>query len=113
MQGRPVNFRQVILTLYILLLSGLGIGGLVLFKDVHDEYAQLRQAEAADRRRLLDAQNRLRDQEKVLERLRDDPAFVDKVIRMKLGYAKPDEFIFRFEDSGVKGPVDTFSAPRN
>jgi cell division protein DivIC len=34
----------------------------------------------------------------VLDRLRNDPAYVDKVIRKKLGFAKPDEDIFRFED---------------
>jgi len=30
-------------------------------------------------------------------RLRTDPAYVERVIRRQLGYAKPDEFIFRFE----------------
>jgi cell division protein FtsB len=40
----------------------------------------------------------LHDQEIVLQRLRTDPAYVEKVIRRKLGYAKPDEFIFRFEN---------------
>jgi len=34
----------------------------------------------------------------VLERLRTDPEYVDKVIRRKLGYAKPDEFIFHFAE---------------
>jgi cell division protein FtsB len=29
--------------------------------------------------------------------MRNDPAFVETVIRRRLGYAKPDEFIFRFE----------------
>jgi cell division protein FtsB len=43
-------------------------------------------------------QERLKSQERVLDRLRNDPAYVDRVIRKKLGYAKPDEFIFRFED---------------
>jgi cell division protein FtsB len=33
----------------------------------------------------------------MLERLRSDPAYVEMVIRRRMGYAKPDEFIFRFE----------------
>ena len=33
-----------------------------------------------------------------LRRLRTDPAFVEQQIRRNLGYAKPDEIIFRFED---------------
>jgi cell division protein FtsB len=54
--------------------------------------------QAENRRRLAEAQEQLRNQEKVLDRLRNDPAYVDKVIRKKLGYAKPDEFIFHFAE---------------
>ena len=54
--------------------------------------------ESQNRQRLTEAQERLRQQERVLERLRSDPEYVDKVIRKKLGYAKPDEFIYRFEE---------------
>ena len=50
------------------------------------------------RRRLAEAEAKLREQEKILERLRNDPVYVEKVIRRRLGYAKPEEFIFRFED---------------
>jgi cell division protein DivIC len=98
-----VNFRKVILSLYVLLFVGLGLAGGILFKDAHDEYSRLEQVETANRRRLAEAQGRLRDQERVLERLRTDPSYVDKVIRIRLGYAKPDEFIFRFEDDDSKG----------
>ena len=33
-----------------------------------------------------------------VERLRTDPAFVEMKIRQRLGYARPDEFIFRFDE---------------
>ncbi len=98
-----MKIRRVILGLYVLLFAGLGIAGAVLFKEAHDEFGQIQQVEAANRRRLAEAQERLKDQERVLERLRSDPAYVDRVIRMKLGYAKPDEFIFRFEADGSTG----------
>ena len=97
----------------MLLFAGLAVAGLVLFKDANDEYAQLRQVESVDRHRLSEARERLRDQERVLQRLRSDPAFVDKVIRMKLGYAKPDEFIFRFDDNPEKGSAEQFSIQRD
>ncbi|HTU03617.1 MAG TPA: septum formation initiator family protein [Candidatus Sulfotelmatobacter sp.] len=100
-----MNFRQVILSLYLLLFVGLGLAGGVLFKDAHDEYSRLERVESANRRRLAEAQGHLRDQERVLERLRTDPAYVDKVIRIRLGYSKPDEFIFRFEDDDSMGPA--------
>jgi cell division protein FtsB len=88
----------VIVSLYVLLFAGLGVGGGYLFLDARHEYSRLMQVEDSNRQRLADAQERLRNQERVLDRLRNDPAFVDAVIRKKLGYAKPDEFIFRFED---------------
>jgi predicted glycoside hydrolase/deacetylase ChbG (UPF0249 family) len=49
---------------------------------------QLKQSEAAGKRRLAEAQARLAEQERVLERLRTDPEFVEKVIRQRLGYAE-------------------------
>jgi cell division protein DivIC len=106
-----VKLRQVILSLYLLLVAGLGVAGAVLFKDAHDEYSQLELVQSADRRKLEEVQLRLTEQKRVLDRLRNDPAFVDRVIRMKLGYAKPDEFIFRFEDDGGKGPTEPFTVP--
>ena len=47
-----MNLRQVIVSLYILLFAGLGVAGAVLFKDANDEFSQLKQVEAANRRRL-------------------------------------------------------------
>jgi cell division protein FtsB len=81
----------------MLLFAGLGVAGAVLFKDAHDEYSQLVQVETLNRQKLAEAQAKLREQERILERLKSDPEYVDRVIRMKLGYAKPDEFMFRFE----------------
>jgi cell division protein DivIC len=107
-----VNLRQLLFALYLLLVIGLGLGGGVLFKDAHDEYSRLEQVEASDRRRLAEAQARLREQEKVLDRLRHDPAYVDKMIRIRLGYSKPDEVIFRFEDDDAKGSAGPASTIR-
>jgi cell division protein DivIC len=99
-----VNLRKVILSLYMMLIAGLGVAGAVLFKDAHDEYSQLVQVETLNRQRLAEAQERLRAQARILERLRSDPEYVDRVIRMKLGYAKPDEFMFRFEPEDASVP---------
>ena len=93
-----MNLRRLIVILYALLFAGLGIGAGALFLDARAEYNQLKQAEAAGRRRLAEAQQRLAEQEIILERLRTDPEFVEKVIRQRLGYAKPGEYIFRFEN---------------
>lgn len=93
-----VNLRRVIVSLYLLLFLVVGVGSGVYFWDAREEYERLKQLEAISRRRLAEAQARLDEQEKILERLRHDPVYVEKVIRRRLGYAKPEEFIFRFED---------------
>jgi cell division protein DivIC len=93
-----VKIRKLIVSLYLLLFAGLGVTGGILFWDASAEYSRLEAVQAENRRRLAEAQAQLASQEKVLERLRNDPAFVEKVIRRKLGYAKPDEFIFHFAE---------------
>ena len=37
-------------------------------------------------------------QEEILRRLRADPAYVEQQIRRNLGFARPDETLFRFEE---------------
>lgn len=95
-----MNPRRLIILLYCVLLVGGGIWAGAVLLDARAEYDQLRQVQAASEAKLAAAEARLREQERILERLRKDPAFVEKVIRKELGYAKPGEVIFRF-DSGL------------
>ncbi len=95
-----MNPRRLIILLYCVLLVGGGIWAGAVLLDARAEYDQLRQVQAASEAKLAVAEARLREQERILERLRRDPAFVEKVIRKELGYAKPGEVIFRF-DSGL------------
>jgi cell division protein FtsB len=94
----PLNPRPLITSLYVVLLSGLGLGAGALFLDTRAHYRQLKQTEAIGRQRLAEAEARLREQKKILERLRTDPDYVEKVIRKRLGYARPGEVIFLFPD---------------
>ena len=93
-----MSLRRIIVSLYLLLFLAVGAASGVYFLEAREEYNRLRQQEAASRRRLVEAEAKLREQEKILERLRHDPVYVEKVLRRRLGYAKPEEFIFRFED---------------
>ena len=77
---------------------GFGLTACFLFVDARAEYNRLRQIEAVNRQRLADAQARLQEQERILERLRTDPAYVEKVIFRRRGYAKPDQIIFDFRN---------------
>lgn len=93
-----MNLNRVITTLYLVLFVGFGLTAGFLFFEARGEYNRLKQTEALNGRRLAEARTRLGEQEKILERLRTDPAYVEKVIRKRLGYAKPDEIIFRFQE---------------
>jgi cell division protein FtsB len=90
--------RRVIVGFYLVLFLGLGLTSGVFFWQTQAEYSRLRQLEAQSQRRLAEVETRLREQEKILERLRTDREYVEKVIRRQLHYARPDEFVFRFED---------------
>ena len=91
-----MNLRHFILYVYLALIVGIGAAGGLFFLDARAEYARLAAIQAENRRKVTEAETRLKYQEQVLKRLRSDPSYVEKVIRRKLGYARPDEFIFRF-----------------
>jgi len=92
-----VKFRRFIISFYLLLFVSVAAGSAGFFWQTRAEYMRLKQIEADSRARLALAEERLREQQRVLERLRNDPDYVEMVIRRRLGYAKPDEIIFRFE----------------
>lgn len=93
-----MNSRQFITSLYTVLVVGLCFGVGVLFLEAYSEYDRLKQTEAASVRRLAEVKARLEQQERILERLRTDRAYVERAIRLRLNNAKPDEMIFQFQD---------------
>ena len=93
-----MNLRRLVIVLYLVLFAGVGVTATLYFLDAREEYRQYQAIEARDRQRLEEAERRLNRQEEVLSRLRTDPAYVEQQIRLNLGYAKPDETVFRFEE---------------
>ncbi len=93
-----MNSRRLLLALFLLLLATLAAAVALFFVDTRQEYVRLRTMNLETRRHLEEAEARLRQQQVVLNRLKTDPAYVERVIRGQLGYAKPDEWIFRFDD---------------
>ena len=92
-----VNARRIVFLVYTLLFFAVSAVFGVSLWQTRAEYLQLRAQEEASRQKLAAAEQRLHEQEQVLARLRTDPDYVERIIRQQLGYAKPDEFIFRFE----------------
>ena len=93
-----MNFSKLILGLYVASFVGVALWAGSFFVQVHRDYTALKAQETANERRLAEAVARLESQERYLDQLRHDPALVERVIRQKLGYAKAEEFVFRFED---------------
>jgi cell division protein FtsB len=97
-QDPNATARRVIIWIYAGVFVGVGLLSAAFFFQTHQEYAQLRRVETETRRRIAEAEQRMKEQERVLERLRNDPEYVKKIIRLQLRYAKPTELIFRFEE---------------
>lgn len=93
-----VNWSKLITGAYAALFLGTALWAGLFFLQLHRDYTGLKAQETANQRRLTDAEVRLREQVKYLDQLRHDPALVERVIRRKLGYTRPEEFVFRFED---------------
>ena len=93
-----MNFSKLILGIYGALFVVVTVWAGGFFVQMHRDYTALKAQETANQRRLADAEVKLHAQEKYLDQLRHDPVLVEKIIRQKLGYAKEQEFIFRFEE---------------
>jgi cell division protein FtsB len=90
--------RRLILSLYFVVFIGLLLMSGAFFVQTREEYRRLKEVEARSDRQLADLELKLKEQQRILERLRNDPSYVERVIRRQLKYAKPDEFIFRFDE---------------
>jgi cell division protein DivIC len=89
--------RRSVAAFYALLFVALTLFAGLFFLRTFGEYNALMDQETEGRRRVAELEQRLVEQQRVLERLRTDPIFVERVIRERLGYARPDEVVFRFE----------------
>lgn len=94
----PSWLHRIVILLGALVAAGVLAGLLVVLSQTKAEYARLQTVEVATRQRLAEVEARLAEQEVVLDRLRNDPSYVEMVIRRRLGYAKPEEYIFRFDE---------------
>jgi cell division protein DivIC len=93
-----VNLSKFINGLFIVLFIGITLWAVTFFVQMQRELKSLQAQEQANQRRLAESEAKLKAQEKYLDRLKHDPVLVEQLIRQKMAYAKPDEFIFRFEE---------------
>jgi cell division protein FtsB len=94
----PAWLHRILLLIAAVVAAGVLAGLGVVLSQTRAEHARMLAVEMRMRTRLAEVENRLAEQEIVLERLRNDPAYVELVIRRRLGFAKPEEFVFRFDE---------------
>ena len=92
-----MTLRRSFVAFYALLFVALTLFAGLFFLRTYAEVTALEGQERESRVRLAELQTHLAQQESKLARLHNDPAFVERVIREKLGYARPDETVYRFE----------------
>ncbi len=63
------------------------------------EYKNFKVRELQYEQRLLLAHKEFQAKEDYVNRMLNNPESLERLVREKLGYARPDEMIFRFEDS--------------
>lgn len=89
--ARVVNF------LFAFLFAAVAVfAGVFLYRDYqHLDYSRKEKALLEQRLAGLQAEANTRSER--IAKLNGDPEYIEKVIREKLNYAKPDEVVFRFE----------------
>ena len=93
-----MSIGRLLATFYAVLFLALSLFAGISFLQTYQELTNLRSQEAESRRRLGEAEEKLREQERYLAQISSDPVFVENVIRKKLGYARPAEVVFRFQE---------------
>lgn len=85
----------ILLFAAIFLLVGVSVGGLLW--QSWREYQGFRQREEQMSATVAQAKGELLHRQQYLETMLEDPVFLDRVVRERLGYARDNEIIFRFE----------------
>lgn len=91
-------------TIYRAVLAALAfifVGVCVLFaialSSTWREYQAFEEKEVIYKQKLTELRAEKAEREAYLRKLLDDPAFLDRVVRDRLGYSREDEIIFKFD----------------
>lgn len=86
----------------LLMLVGMLMAMVVFFSSLllktHREFENFKSRQDRIETRLIQARNEFERKEAYLTRLLEDPEFLERVARERLGYSRPDELLFRFSD---------------
>ena len=93
-----MNYGKLIDGIFAVLFTAITLWAVVYFVELHRTLKAKQTDLATKQRRLATDQARLQQQLEYLDRLQHDRVLVEQIIRQKLGFAKGEEFVFRFEE---------------
>lgn len=88
---------RILLILLIVVLSAVSTGLILVWTQTRREYAAFQERHLEAQTRLADLQRERQSKEAYLRAFLNDPEFVERVVRERLGYVGPGEVVFRFE----------------
>lgn len=83
---------------YLVALVGLGFLFFLYFSQNYRELSRLQEREAALQRTIEAREAELIRKETYARKLAEDPEFLERIIREQLGFIRPGEFLFRFDE---------------
>ncbi|HKK18331.1 MAG TPA: septum formation initiator family protein [Opitutales bacterium] len=99
MPGNSTQRKERIILLMLLGMLGVLVvffGGLLL--KTHREFENFKARQDRIESKLIQARKEFQQKEAYLTRLLEDPEFLERVVRERLGYSRPDELLFRFSE---------------
>lgn len=90
------SYNSWILLLFIVLI-GISCVFCFLLKQSYARYSIFAKGEIGLRQNVVLAKDKLQEQEMYLQKILTDTDFFERVVRQRLGYAKPNEIVFRFD----------------
>lgn len=99
MRNQQSNRKEHIILLMAvvsLLILGIFLGSMIL--QSRREYRHFTERRVDLENRLAQAREEFRLKEAYYARLLEDPEFLERVARERLGYSRSDEVLFRFDD---------------
>lgn len=86
----------------LLMMAGVLLILIIFFSSLmvqnHREYTHFKVRESRIEAKFIQARKELAQKEMYFAQLLDDTDFLERVVRERLGYTRPDELLFRFSE---------------
>ena len=89
---------RILLILLIVALSGVTTGLVLVWTQTHREYVAFEDRRIEAEKHLAELKQERESKEAYLRAFINEPEFVERVIRDRMGYIGPGEIVFRFQN---------------